>query len=101
MTEQVLVRGPAPVVEAFRAELQRFVAQQAAPAAAFVPEPEPVRSANDELHALGHEAWVQLALNMSQAVAVGVMTSVVKALVIDWIKAKAKGMGLWVRTSEA
>ena len=44
---------------------------------------------------------MQLAFNMGQAVAAGVMTSVVKALVIDWIKAKAKGMGLWVQTSEA
>ncbi len=101
MTEQVLVRGPAPVVNAFQAELRTFVAEQAAQATAFVPEPEPVRAASGELQALGHEAWVQLALNMGQAVAVGVMTSVVKALVIDWIKTKAKAMGLWVQTSEA
>jgi len=101
MSEQVLVRGPTPVVSAFRAELRSFVAQQAARATTFVPEPEPVRSESGELHALGHEAWVQLALNLRQAVAVGVMTSVVKALVIDWIKAKAAAMGLWVKTSEA
>ena len=101
MTEQILIRGPAPVVSAFRSELRTFVAEQAAPAAAFVSEPEPVRSESDELQTQGHEAWVQLALNMGQAVAVGVMTSVVKAMVIDWIKDKAKGMGLWVEASEA
>ena len=44
---------------------------------------------------------MQLAFNMGQAVAAGVMTSVVKALVIEWIKAKARGMGLWVQTIEA
>lgn len=101
MSEQILVRGPEPIVSAFRSELRTFVAEQAAPATEFVSEPEPVGPASSELKTLGHEAWVQLALNMGQAVAVGLMTSAVKAVVIDWIKAKAKGMGLWVQTSEA
>ena len=56
MTEQILVRGPAPVVSALGSGLQSLVAQQSDRADDFVPEPEPVRPATVELRALGQEA---------------------------------------------
>lgn len=101
MADQVVIRGPQNVVDVFRAELQAFLVGQPARSDMVVPQPAQVAPDGGELSPHGHEVWMQLAMDMGQAVAVGLMTAVVKDLVIEWIKARAKEMGLWIHTSEA
>jgi hypothetical protein len=98
MTEQIVVRGTESAVSEFQRELAAFVAAQQADPNLLVPEPEPVRPRMGERLPLGHEAWMELAMNVGQVVAMGVVTSVLKDLIVDWIKTRAKEKGLWVQT---
>jgi hypothetical protein len=100
MAEQVLVRGTESAINEFRAELEAFVAEHQADPAVLVPEASPVRPRMGERLPLGHQAWLEIAMEVGKVVAMGVISSVLKDLIIDWIKTRAKEKGLWVQTRD-
>lgn len=97
MAEEVVVRGTESAIKDFQAELAAFVAAQHADPETLVPAPEPVRPRMGERLPLGHQAWMELVVQVGQVVAMGVVTSVLKDLIVDWIKTRAKEKGLWVQ----
>lgn len=86
-TDSLVIRGPDSEVQALRSELETFLKLHDLSAADVgLGSPEPVKRRLTDPAPLGHEAVVQLAIEIGKAVAIGVMTSVLKDVVLDWIK---------------
>lgn len=102
MSDSIVVRGAESEVAAFRNELEAHLQEIEFPADEVeVGAPARVQRKLTDPAPLGHELLVQIAIEIGKAVAIGVASGVIKDLLVDWIKQKAKKRGLKVEVKGA
>jgi len=99
--ETITVRGAEAQLQRFHGDLQEFLAEQKiAPSQLSPTAPAPVKRRLTDRAPLGHEALLEIAIEIGKAVAIGALSSVLKELVVGWIKEQAKKRGLLAETKE-
>jgi hypothetical protein len=97
--ETIMVRGAESEIAQFHADLQSFLAEQEIkPGQLPLVGPASARRRLTDPPVLGHEAFLEIAIEIGKAVAVGTLTSALKDVVVSWIKAQARKRGLLTQT---
>lgn len=87
MSDDLVLRGTESQMRQFRTDFEAFLsAQGVAPGAVALPAPRPAKRRLTDPAPLGHEAWVELLLEIGKLAATSIVIPLAKDVITAWVK---------------